>query len=112
MHPRAQPGSATVEQVGLSLLVAVAMIAAIAAVAPARPKAGASSAPPSRAHSLRGRRARPVLARPADHAYGRSLAGAVRALATGAAEAGAVLLPVDFRRCRSPSCAAPGPRPG
>jgi hypothetical protein len=49
-------------------------------------------------------------------AYGRPLAGAVRALApapeTRPGPAGEPLLPVDFRRCRSAGCAAPGPRLG
>jgi hypothetical protein len=49
-------------------------------------------------------------------AYGRPLAGAVRALAPPPRAVpgadGSPLEPVDFRYCRSPSCAAPGPRPG
>ena len=52
-----------------------------------------------------------MLAGPLTEAYGRPLAGAVRALAP-APEAVSGLLPVDFRHCRSASCAAPGPRPG
>lgn len=53
---------------------------------------------------------------PLTEAYGRPVAGAVRALApdpvaqTG--PGGGALLPVDFRHCRSASCAAPGSRPG
>ena len=53
---------------------------------------------------------------PLTAAYGRSLAGAVRALAPAPVArrgpGGSPLLPVDFRRCRSASCAAPGARPG
>ncbi|MDQ3759604.1 MAG: hypothetical protein M3331_06660 [Actinomycetota bacterium] len=49
---------------------------------------------------------------PLTEAYGRPLAGLVRALAPVPQSAGALgLLPVDFRRCRQPSCAAPGERP-
>src|SRR5438034_7056001 len=49
-------------------------------------------------------------------AYGRPLAGAIRALApspsTIPAADGEPLLPVDFRYCRRESCAIPGPRYG
>ena len=49
-------------------------------------------------------------------AYGRPLAGAVRALAPAPAPDraadGAPILPVDFRYCRRESCAVPGPRYG
>src|SRR3954454_917503 len=49
-------------------------------------------------------------------AYGRPLAGAVRALAPAPrairARDGTPLEPVDFRYCRSESCAIPGPKPG
>jgi hypothetical protein len=50
---------------------------------------------------------------PLTEAYGRALAGAVRALApapTSATSPGGAVLPVDFRYCRRASCAAPGPR--
>jgi hypothetical protein len=51
---------------------------------------------------------------PLTEAYGRALAGAVRALAPAptsvTAPGGDALLPVDFRYCRRGSCAAPGPR--
>lgn len=50
---------------------------------------------------------------PLTEAYGRPLAGLVRALAPAPqalASGSGPLLPVDFRRCRSPSCALPGPR--
>ncbi|MEJ7876027.1 MAG: hypothetical protein WKF62_05140 [Solirubrobacterales bacterium] len=49
---------------------------------------------------------------PLTEAYGRPLAGLVRTLAPVPEADGALgLLPVDFRRCRQPSCAAPGSRP-
>ena len=49
---------------------------------------------------------------PLTEAYGRPLAGLVRALAPEPERAGALgLLPVDFRRCRQASCAMPGDRP-
>jgi hypothetical protein len=53
---------------------------------------------------------------PLTEAYGRPLAGAVRALApppvARRSPSGLLLLPVDFRRCRSPRCAIFGERPG
>lgn len=53
---------------------------------------------------------------PLTDAYGRSPAGAVRALAPAPVALGgpgaSALLPVDFRYCRSTSCAAPGRRYG
>ncbi len=53
---------------------------------------------------------------PLTEAYGRSLAGAIRALAPAPVALvgadGSTMLPVDFRDCRSPSCAAPGERYG
>jgi hypothetical protein len=49
---------------------------------------------------------------PLTEAYGRPLAGLARAFAPEPSGAGALgLLPVDFRRCRQASCAAPGQRP-
>ena len=74
----------------------------------ARLDAGAQAA-------LRGRRPGPVLARPADRglrpAARRGRPGARPGTAARAGPSGP-LLPVDFRRCRSPSCAAPGAAAG
>jgi hypothetical protein len=53
---------------------------------------------------------------PLTEAYGRPLAGVVRALvpdpAATTGPSGSGLAPVDFRYCRSESCAVPGGRPG
>ncbi len=50
---------------------------------------------------------------PLTEAYGRPLAGLVRALAPEPVGTGPLgLLPVDFRTCRQSSCATPGERPG
>jgi Flp pilus assembly pilin Flp len=105
-------GAATVEHAGLSLLIALLAIAGIAALA-ARP----SDAGRDLGFTL-GRKLRcaavgpgPCWRDPLTEAYGRPLAGAVRALAP-APVAVSGLLPVDFRYCRSASCAAPGSRPG
>ena len=117
MQPRSQTGAATVEHAGLSLLLALLLIAAIAALASGSDEAGRELG------STLARKIRcaavgpgPCWRDPLTEAYGRPLAGAVRALApapvTRAGASGAQLLPVDFRRCRSESCAVPGERPG
>jgi hypothetical protein len=108
-----QRGGATVEHVALVALIALALVAAIAALA---------SAPPTRSArelgEVIGRRIAcpprypvPCGRNPLALAYGFPVGKLVRYLAPEPiAEAG--LLPVDFRRCRRASCAAPGPEPG
>jgi hypothetical protein len=109
-------GSASVEQAGLAALVALLLIAAIAAVS-----AGGEIDAGRRLAGSLGRRltCAPRLPDACDHhtlvpAYGWPLARLTRALAP-APEAlpgpsGLPLMPVDFRRCRSESCAvAAGP---
>jgi len=115
---RGDRGAATVEQVGLVILVAALMAALIAAIAAAPPTDEARELGLALARKLRcgptipG----PCWRDPLTVAYGRPLAGAVRALApvprAAPAADGAPLVPVDFRYCRSESCATPGPRPG
>lgn len=118
MRRRDQVGTASVEQAGLVALVALLAIAAISALA--------AGPPPEEARELAGTLARklrcgprlpdPCWRDPLTSAYGRPLAGLVRALApvpaTRAGPSGAALLPVDFRTCRQESCAvdAGGPR--
>jgi hypothetical protein len=115
---RGNRGAATVEQVGLVILVAALMAALIAAIAAAPPTDEAHELGLALARKLRcGPTAPgPCWQDPLTVAYGRPLAGAVRALAPtprGAPAAnGTPLMPVDFRYCRSESCAIPGPRPG
>lgn len=106
------------ESAGLAALLALLLLAAIAAIAAGEPlDAGRELA------STLGRKLRcatqlpgPCWRDPLTLAYGRPLAGLVRALAPepialpGAD--GTPLLPVDFRYCRTQSCAEPGPRPG
>ena len=116
MREGGQRGAATVEQAGVTLLVALALLAAISAIAAGSQDSGRDLA------STLGRKLRcaavgpgPCWRDPLTLAYGRAVAGAVRALAPlPAAEAGPLgpELPVDFRRCRTPPCAAPGPEPG
>ena len=109
-------GSATVEQTALAALVALLLIAAIAAVA-----AGGEVDAGRRLAGALGRRlaCAPRLPDACRHhplvpAYGWPLARLVRALAPAPeavrGPAGLPLMPVDFRRCRSPGCAvAAGP---
>jgi hypothetical protein len=105
-------GAASVEHAGLALLLALLASAALAAVA-AGPLDGARDLGTALSRKLRCAAVGPgpCWRDPLTVAYGRPLAGAVRALAPPAqAELG--LLPVDFRTCRSASCARPGERPG
>jgi hypothetical protein len=109
---RSERGAATVEHAGLSLLIALLAIAGIAALA-ARPSDDGRELGFALARKLRCAAVGPgpCWRDPLTEAYGRSLAGAVRAVAP-APEARNGLLPVDFRYCRSASCASPGPSPG
>lgn len=115
MAPHRERGAASVEQIGLVVLVALLLLAAIAALV-GGPPPGASR---ELASALE-RRIRCPAALPGPcwrdsltAAYGRPLAGAVRALAPTPAPltgpSGLPLMPVDFRYCRTESCAAAGP---
>lgn len=117
MHLRSQAGAATVEHAGLSLLIALLVIATIAAIASGSLDSGRDLG------STLARKIRcaavgpgPCWRDPLTEAYGRPVAGAVRALAPAPvarpAPSGAALFAVDFRRCRSESCAIGGERPG
>lgn len=112
-----ESGAATVEHAGLSLLVALAAAAGIAALA-----SGSAESSRELGTALE-RKLRcgavgpgPCWRDPLTEAYGRPLAGALRALAPAPrgieGPSGALLYPVDFRRCRSESCALAGGSPG
>ena len=105
-----QRGAASVESIGLALLI-VLLVAAVAAAAVAGPLEGGRELA-----STVGRKIRcatqlpgPCWRDPLTVAYGRPLGGLVRALAPSPAArpcpSGAGLLPVDFRVCRRESCA-------
>jgi len=111
MDARAETGAASVEQAGLVLLIALLLLAGISAFAAGPPLEEGRELGSAIARKLRcaPRAPGPCWRDPLTSAYDRSLAGAVRALAPAPAGPSG-LLPVDFRRCRSESCALPGPR--
>lgn len=106
------------EHAGLVLLIALLLLGAISALAAGPPEEQGRSLGSAIARKLR---CAPRLPGPCwrdrlTEAYGRPLAGAIRALAprpaTIRSPSGLPLAPVDFRYCRSESCAVPGPRAG
>jgi hypothetical protein len=110
-------GAATIEYLALSALMGLVAIAAIAALlnGPSNDGGRLLGGAIARRIACAPRLPAPCRRDPLVEAYGRPLAGAVRALApapTARPGAGGVpLAPVDFRRCRRPSCAvAAGPR--
>jgi hypothetical protein len=115
MRACSERGAASVEHAGLTLLVMLLLVAGIAAAASGSLDGGRELGS-TLARKLRcaARAPDPCWRDPLTEAYGRSLAGAVRALSPAPASAsgpgGAPLLPVDFRYCRRASCATPGPR--
>ena len=113
MDERAQRGAASVEHVGLALLIALLMLGAVAAIATGPPIDKGRELGTSLARKMRcaPRLPGPCWRDPLTEAYGRPLGGLVRALAP-APRVVAGLVPVDFRYCRSASCAIPGPKPG
>lgn len=116
MRNRRDTGSATVEHTGLALLVALLMAGAVAVVGANPPEREARELGVAIARKIRcaPQAAAPCWRDPLTEAYGRSLGGVVRALApepvTIPEPGGGALLPVDFRYCRSASCALPGDR--
>ncbi len=106
-------GAATVEHAGLSLLIALLAAAGVAALASGTPEGGRELGF-ALARKLRcaAQGPGPCWRDPLTEAYGRSLAGAVRALAPDprplSGPGGEALLPVDFRTCRTADCARPG----
>ncbi len=99
-------------------MIALLLIAAISAVAARGPDRAGPELGSAIARKLRcaPRLPGPCWRDPLTDAYGRPLAGLIRALAPqpGAAPGplGASLVPVDFRYCRRESCAVPSERPG
>src|SRR4051794_40460554 len=117
MRTRDQSGSASVEQVGLSALLALVLVAAIAAIAAGGEVDAGRSLAGSIARKIRCAPRLPDGCRhhPLVPAYGWPLARLVRTLAPTPAAIpgadGAPLFPVDFRSCRSAGCADGRRRP-
>src|SRR5690349_12841313 len=117
MRARDEHGAASVEYAGLVLLIVLLVIGAIAALVAAPPTDEAIRLGSSLDRKIRcpARLPKPCWEDPLSEAYGRPLAGLVRALAPApgpvAGPSGAPLVPVDFRYCRTESCALPGDRP-
>jgi hypothetical protein len=116
MHSEGERGSASVEQVALAALLALLLLGAVAAVAAGgKVEAGRElAATIGRRLSCAPRLPDACRHHPLVPAYGWPLARLVRAMAPAPAgrlgPSGAPLVPVDFRRCRSESCAvAAGP---
>ncbi|MGH2951365.1 MAG: hypothetical protein ACRDKX_04900 [Solirubrobacterales bacterium] len=113
--PSREYGAATVEHAGLALLIGLLVVAGVAALA-AGPSPGGRDLGFALARKLRcaAQGPGPCWRDPLTEAYGRAVGGAVRALAPAPVAkpgpGGRGLLPVDFRHCRTPRCAAPGPR--
>jgi hypothetical protein len=108
-------GSATVEHVALAFLIAILVAAGVGALAGAPPGESARELGGTIARRIACAPRHPVPCgrNPLALAYGFPVGKLVRYLAPSPealAEGG--LLPVDFRRCRSSSCALPGPEPG
>jgi hypothetical protein len=118
VRARDEHGAASVEHAGLVLVIAIVLVAAIAAIAADPPGRSSRDLGTAIARKLRcaPRLPGPCWRDPLTEAYGRPLAGLVRAFAPKPRSvpdaSGAALLPVDFRYCRRPSCAVPGARPG
>jgi len=113
MRTWSERGSASVEHAALVLLAALVACAVVALVAigPER-RDGSLAAAIAFKQRCAVRYPDPCWEDPLTEAYGRALAGAVRALAP-APEArigpgGIGLVGVDYRRCRQASCALPG----
>lgn len=107
-------GAASVEHAGLLLLIALLCAAVAAAILSRGGQAEQRELARAVAQKIRcaAKGPGPCWRDPLTEAYGRPLAGLVRALAPTPRGAGSLgLLPVDFRRCRQTSCAMPGDQP-
>lgn len=108
-------GAASVEQAGLVTLIALLLLAAISAIAAAGDLSGGRDVGATIARRIACGPHLPDACRhhPLGPAYGWPTARLVRYLApqpeARPGASGAPLVPVDFRRCRSASCAVPRP---
>jgi hypothetical protein len=111
--PDRRRGAATVEYIALAGMIGLLIVAAIAALVASPPRRGDRELGEMLARRIACTPRYPVPCgrNPLALAYGFPLGKLARSLAPApAAESGE--LPVDFRYCRQPSCAAPGSDPG
>jgi hypothetical protein len=106
---RSQRGTATVEYVALAGMIGILIVAAIAALVASPPTSGERELGEMLARRIACTPRYPVPCgrNPLALAYGFPLGKLVRSLASTPAAVNGEL-PVDFRYCRRPSCAAPG----
>ena len=118
MSTRSERGAASVEHLGLAALIAALIAAAVAALSTAPPQRSARELGEviGRRIACAPRHPVPCGRNPLALAYGFPLGKLVRHLVpqhlAAIGPGGGPLLPVDFRRCRLASCAAPGSDPG
>lgn len=109
-EPHPQRGAASVESIGLALLILL-LVCGVAAAAIAGPLDGGRELASTLGRKIRcaTRLPDPCWRDPLTTAYGRPLGGLVRALAPAPeahpGRSGTPLVPVDFRSCRRQSCA-------
>ena len=110
---RGHRGAASVEHAALVLLMALVAVAVLAVLLARPPEDNSLAAAIARKQRCAVRHPDPCWQDALTEAYGRDLAGAVRALAPApevrSGPDGSGLLGVDYRRCRRASCATPGP---
>lgn len=116
MRAHDERGAASVEHVALAALMALVIAAGLAVLAGAPPGDAARELGGTIARRLAcaPRHPVPCARNPLALAYGFPLGKLARHLAPSlvSLQGAGGLLPVDFRRCRQASCAAPGSRPG
>jgi hypothetical protein len=108
-HPDRRRGAATVEYIALAGMIGILIVAAIAALVASPPTRGERELGEMLARRIACTPRYPVPCgrNPLALAYGFPLGKLVRSLAPVPSAQGGEL-PVDFRYCRQPSCAAPG----
>jgi hypothetical protein len=109
---RSERAAASVEHAALVLLMALTVTAVVALLLARPPEDNSLAAAIAFKQRCAVRHPEPCWQDPLTEAYGREVAGAVRALAPAPAvrtnTAGLGLVGVDYRRCRQTSCATPG----
>ena len=115
---RSQHGAASVEYVALAALIGILILLALAVLIASPPRRGDRELGEMIARRIAcvPRHPVPCARNPLALAYGFPLGKLVRSLApdpvAAAGPSGSSLVPVDFRYCRSASCASPGGQPG